>query len=134
MTHVVMVTEFGEEHGLINTLQNSVPDDDFKDFTPENKEKMKKQKKEDSRMVKARYINHRGNHERLSTPYMKYAGEPIRMYHLIPGYTYELPKGFVDQVNDHKGLAQRSDRVVNDKVMTKDQSPLKLHELVPISF
>ena len=129
-----MATENGEQHGLINTLPNSVPDDDFKDFSPENKEKMRKQKKEDSRMVKARYINHRGMHERLDKPYMRYAGDPIRIYHLIPGYIYDLPLGFVNEVNENKGLAQRSDRVIDDKIMTKDQSPLRIHELVPCAF
>ena len=134
MAQIVMATENGEQHGLINTLPNSVPDDDFKDFSPENKEKMSKQKKEDSRMVKARYINHRGMHERLDKPYMRYAGDPIRIYHLIPGYTYDLPLGFVNEVNENKGLAQRSDRVIDDKIMTKDQSPLRIHELVPCAF
>jgi hypothetical protein len=134
MAQIVMVTETGEEHGLINTLPNSVADDGFASMKPEMKSKAEKQKKEDSRIVKARYINHRGMHERLDKPYMRYAGDPIQIYHLIPGKTYDLPKGFVDEINEHKGLAQRADRVIDDKVMAKDQNPLKIHELVPISF
>lgn len=134
MSQIVMVTQSGEQHGLINSIPNSVEDDGFKHLKPDLKTKAEKQRKEDSRMVKARYINHRGMHERLSTPYMKYAGDPIRMYHLIPGYTYDLPKGFVDTINESQGLANRADKVVDDKIQTKDGKPEKLHELVPISF
>ena len=134
MSQIIMVTENGEQHGLINSLPNSVADDGFKDMKPDLKAKAEKQRKEDSRMVKARYINHRGMHERLDKPYMKYAGDPIRIYHLIPGYSYELPKGLVDEINSSRGLEQRSDRVVDDKVIGKDQAPLKIHELVPVSW
>ncbi len=134
MANVLMATENGESHGLINTLPNSVADDGFKDMNPEMKTKCEKQKKEDNRMVKARYINHRGMHERLTKPYMRWAGDPIKIYHLIPGKTYDLPKGFVDEINSSIGLAQRADRVIDDKVMSRDQAPEKLHELVPISF
>ncbi len=134
MANVLMATENGETHGLINTLPNSVTDDGFKDMSPEMKSKCEKQKKEDNRMVKARYINHRGNHERLTKPYMRWAGDVIKIYHLIPGKTYDLPKGFVDEVNNNPGLAKRGERVENDQVIMRDGTPEKLHELVPISF
>lgn len=134
MSLVTMVTESGEEHGLINVLPNSVKDNEFKHMTAENKTKMDKLRKEENKMVKARYINHRGMHERLSKPYMRWAGDPIKMYHLIPNYTYDLPKGFVDEVNGARGMERRSDEVVEGKVRQKDASPLKIHELVPISF
>lgn len=134
MTNVVMATENGEAHGLVNVLPNSVAEDGFKDMSPEMKSKAEKQKKEDNRMVKARYINHRGMHERLSKPYMRWAGDPIRMYHLIPGKTYDLPKGFVDEINNSCGLAKRSERIENDQVMSRDGAPERIHELVPVSF
>lgn len=131
---IVMVTEQGEQHGLINTLANSVPDKGFHKMTPENKAKAEKIRKDESKMVKARYINHRGAHERLSKPYMRWAGDAIKMYHLIPGYTYDLPLGFVKEINEARGLEQRSDQVVDGQVRKKDGNPLKIHELVPISF
>ena len=129
-----MVTEFGEQHGLVNTLANSCPDTGFKKMEPGTKTKCEKMRKDESRMVKARYINHRGNHERLSKPYMRWEGDPIQMYHLIPGHTYDLPYGFVKEINEARGLEQRSDQVVDGQVRKKDGNPLKIHELVPISF
>ena len=131
---VVMVTENGEQHGLINTLANSCPDTKFKKMEAETKTKCEKMRKDEARMVKARYINHRGMHERLSKPYMRWEGDPIQMYHLIPGYTYDLPYGFVKEINEARGLEQRSDQIVDGKVRGKDGNPLKLHELVPITF
>lgn len=134
MVNVVMVTESGEQHGLINTLPNSIPDTGFKNMDPETRTKAEKLKKEESKMVKARYINHRGMHERLSKPYMHYAGDQIGMYHLIPGQVYDLPLGFVKEVNEARGLEQRADQMIDDKIRAKDANPLKIHELVPISF
>lgn len=141
MAQVVMATATGEQHGLINTLTNSVPFDDFKNMTPEMKAKCQKEKKEDSRIVKARYINHRGGHERLSKPYCRWAGDPIQMYHLIPGRTYELPIGFINEVNAVR-MPKRSGLVsVDGQDILKDGAPLDkdtageaIHELVPASF
>ncbi len=143
MANVVMCTASGEQHGLINTLTNSVPFDDFKNMTPENKAKAQKEMKEDMRMVKARYINHRGRHERLTKPYCRWAGQPILQYHLIPGHEYELPMGFIKEVNDPLiKVPKRSGLVsVDGQSLNKDESPLDkdqqgeiIHELVPVSF
>lgn len=132
---VTMVTSNGEEHGLINTLANSVKFDDFKGMTPETRVKAEKLKKEESRTVKARYINHRGAHERLTKPYMRWAGDPINIYHLIPGQTYELPVGFIKEINESPGLPRRSEVVDANGMPTRfDGAPERLHELVPIAF
>lgn len=138
---VTMYTATGEAHGLINTIGNSVAFDDFKHMDPKTKAKCEKEKKEDARMVKARYINSRGQHERLQKPYCRWAGDPIQMYNLIPGYVYELPYGLVREVNEKKNV-QRSGLVSQDgKNVTHDESPLakdqevaSLHQLVPVTF
>lgn len=138
---VAMYTPSGEAHGLINTLTNSVPFDDFKHMAPATKAKVEKEKKEDARMIKVKYINMRGKHERLSKPYCRYAGEPILQYHLIPNYTYELPMGFVKEVNAVK-VPKRSGLVSLDgNDLRKDGAPLDkdeeqepLHMLVPANF
>ena len=128
------MTESGEQHGLINTLANSVSDHGFKHFDPKWKKEAEKMKAEDHKMVKARYINKRGNHERLDKPYCRWAGDPIRIYHLIPGYTYDLPMGFVNEINSKKNIS-RSDRVdESGKIATKDTVAEAIHELVPVSF
>jgi len=141
MRNIVLCTPGGEEHGLVNVLTNSVTSDNFNQMSPANKTKIEKEKKEDSRIVKARYINHRGRHERLTKPYCRYAGDPIQQYHLIPGHTYDLPMGFIKEVNEVK-VPQRSGLVSLDgEDLRKDGAPLDrdsegicIHELVPITF
>src|SRR5271157_6046943 len=97
---LMMSTASGELHGLINTLTNSVPNDDFKNFKPEHKKHLEAERKEDAKIVKAEYMNSRGRHERLTKPYCRYAGDPIQVWHFIPGKTYEIPLGLVKEVND----------------------------------
>lgn len=138
-----MVTHAGEEHGLINVLTNSVPFDDFKHMKPEQRKEMEKQKKEDSRKVKAEYMNSRGKHERLTKPYCKYAGDPIQIWHFIPGRVYDVPLGLINEVNDKsKVMPKRSGLVsIDGAPVTKDETPLGndvegewLHKFVPVSF
>jgi hypothetical protein len=140
---LTLATASGELHGLINTLTNSVPFDDFKNMTPANKKKLESEKKEDSRLVKAEYLNSRGRHERLTKPYCKYAGEPIQIWHFIPGKVYEVPLGLVNEVNDkNKIMKKRSGLVsVDDANVTKDGSPLSqdqegewIHKFVASGF
>jgi hypothetical protein len=139
---LILVTENGEQHGVINTVANSVKaEDGYKNMAPDVKERVMKRKKHDAEIVKARYINHRGMHERLTKPYCRYAGDPIDTYHLIPGHTYDLPRGFVDEVNNNPGLVKRSGLVSQDgkdvnngQPLAKDQGTLRLHELVPAGF
>ena len=128
------VTASGEEHGCIKTIANAVPAHNFEKYSAEMKEKLTKQKKHEQTIVKARYINSRGMHERLTTPYMHWAGEPIQMWHLIPGEVYELPMGFVEQVNSTE-LAKRSEVLDANGMPTKREGKgERIHELVPISF
>lgn len=138
---ICQYTASGEAHGLINTLTNSVENNDFKHMSPTTKAKLEKEKKEDSKMVKVEYLNSRGRHERLTKPYCRYAGEPILVYHLIPGRVYEVPLGFVKEVNEVR-MPKRSGLLeVDGEKVNKDGSPLDkdmegdwLHKLVPASF
>lgn len=107
MKHLMLATASGEQHGLINTLTNSVPFDDFKQMKPEHKKELERQKKEDARLVKAEYMNSRGRHERLTKPYCKYAGDPIQIWHFIPGKVYEVPLGLVKEVNDQNKVMKK---------------------------
>jgi len=140
---LMMATASGEIHGLINTLTNSVPFDEFKNFKPEYKKEMERQKKEDSRLVKAEYMNSRGNHERLTKPYCKYAGDPIQIWHFIPGKTYNVPMGLVNEVNDKNKVMKRREGLVSvdgDEVqksgapLGRDEDGPWLHKFVPITF
>jgi hypothetical protein len=140
---VKLATATGEEHGLINVLTNSVPFDDFKSMKPEHKKEMERQKKEDSKLVKAEYMNARGRHERLTKAYCKYAGDPIEIWHFIPGKVYEVPLGLVNEVNDkNRIMKKRSGLVsVDGAPVSKDESPLDkdqdgewLHKFAAVSF
>lgn len=132
----LLVTATGEEHGLINTVSNSVPFDDFKHMAPADKIKAEKLKKEECKIVKARYINHRGQNERLRKPYCRWSGEHITTWNFIPGNVYEVPMGLVNEVNDpNKRLKQRSEVLdASGKITDKDGPPEIIHEFVPISF
>ena len=130
-----LLTASGEKHGAIKQIANSVKDNGFKDMDAKTKAKLEAQRKEDARLVKARYINHQGRHERLTKPYCRYAGDPIVTWHLIPDHVYELPLGFVNEVNNNPGLAQRAEREDPDsKQLSTRDSFFKIHELVPVSF
>ena len=130
-----LVSETGEKHGLINTVANSVKDNGFQNFTPENKAKAEKIKKEEARIVKARYMNHRGTHERLTKPYCRWAGDPIQTWHFIPGKTYDVPYGLVKEVNDNPGLARRSEVLDSQGMPTKkDAQSERIHEFVSVGF
>lgn len=124
----------GEQHGLINTLANSVKDDGLKHMSPETRTKAEKLRKEESKTVKARYINHRGSHERLTKPYMRWAGDPIKIYHLIPGEIYDLPYGFIKEINENDGLNRRSKEDGPKDGTGRIEGKDRLHELVPCSF
>jgi hypothetical protein len=119
-----MYTATGEAHGLINTLTNSCENNDFKHMKPDVKAKLEKEKKEDSKIEKYEYVNRQGNHERLTKPYCRYAGDPIQMYHLIPGRVYELPKGFAKEVNEMRKINRSGLLEVDGVKVTKDGSPL----------
>jgi len=130
MKHLLMATASGEQHGLINTLTNSVPFDEFKNMKPEHKKELERQRKEDSKLVKAEYMNSRGKHERLTKPYCKYAGDPIQIWHFIPGKVYEVPLGLVNEVNDKNKVMKKREGLVsvdgND--VKKDGSPIYMDE------
>lgn len=140
---LMMATAGGEVHGLINTLTNSVPFDDFKSMKPEEKKEAEKQKKEDAKLVKAEYMNSRGRHERLTKPYCKYAGDPIQMWHFIPGYTYTVPMGLVNEVNDKNKIMKKTVGLVsidgadvnpNGAPLREDRDGDWLHKFTPVSF
>jgi len=132
---LVQVAANGEMHGLINTLANSVPFDDFKHMSPTTKAKAEKLKKEESRMVKARYLNSRGKNERLTKPYCRWSGQPIQIWHFIPGKEYEVPQGLVNEVNAQRNVIREGRCDENgDNPTAKDEIDEPLHQFVPVSF
>lgn len=135
MSGLTLVTAQGEHHGLIKTLANSVQNDGFKHMSPENKAKAEKEKKEDAKMVKVRYLNTRGRHERLSKPYCRWAGDPIQFWHFIPGKEYIVPYGLVREVNSVK-IVIREGKCDEDgeNPLKKDEIDEPLHRFVGTEF
>ena len=134
------VTAWGEEHGLIATYPNAVPNNDFQYADPSIKESLKKLKKEDSKLVKVRYINHlEKSRGRFKQPYCKYAGEAIQQYNLIHDHEYTLPLGLVKDVNAMRMPIREGLQSVDGKDV-KGGSPLtrdsedRIHEFVNTSF
>jgi len=134
-------TASGEEHGLINTISNQVADKGDSQVNAKIKSSYEKKRKDDARPVKARYINHRGVTERLEKVYCRYAGDPIQVYRLIPGHTYELPMGFIEEVNGIEIVKRSGLQSVDGQNVTSDGEPLAkdgrglaIHELIPVSF
>lgn len=138
--NIIQTTASGEMHGLIDTRTNSVEFNDFKYMSPKTKADLEKQRKEDNKLVKVEYVNRKGNHERLDKPYCRYAGDPILIYHLIPGKQYEVPAGMVKEVNSMKKVKRSGLLEVDGEKVTKDGSPLDKdvddnweHRLFPIA-
>jgi hypothetical protein len=110
-------------------------------MTPENASKCRKETKKRAEIVRGRYINHIYPTERLEKSYINGPGEPICQYKLIPGYEYDLPRGFIEEVNGNPGLPQREGlQEVDGKAVNNDATPLradkaqKYHEIVPCKF
>lgn len=134
MSALVMVTASGEQHGLINSVGNSVKDNGFQHFEPKYKEVMEKNKKSDAKLIKARYLNKNGPGERLTRPYCRYAGDPIQTWHFIPGKEYEVPKGLVDEVNNKKEMKRSGLCNVDGVPLAKDEEMESIHSFVPVGW
>lgn len=141
MLTVSLVTKSGELHGLIQTLPNSVPYDEFKKCEKaEERTKLKKELENRKKTVRGRYINRQNSNERLEKAFCAGSGEPLQLWKLIPDYTYDLPLGFVEEVNA-SGVPVRADLVsVDGSDINRDGSPLakdrmeRIHEIVPVGF
>lgn len=141
MSVVVQYTQSGEAHGLLDVFTNSCENNDFKHFSPANKAKLEKEKKEDARLVEMEYINSKGVHERLDKHYCRHAGDPIQKWHLIPGRRYTVPMGLVKEINGLQ-VIERSDLLeVDGNNVTPNGAPLAKdrvksweHKMIPTKY
>lgn len=140
---LLQCTASGEQHGLINSMTNLVPFDEFKNMKPEHKKFLEAEKKEDARVVKVEYLNSMGKNERLTKPYCKYSGDPIQIWHFIPGKIYEVPLGLVKEVNDSQkqrvrraGLLEVAGKEAQNSgaPLDKDEEGPWLHKFVASGF
>jgi len=135
MSQVIQVTPIGEQHGLVNKYANSVQGDGFTHMTPENKAKAERKKEADAELVNARYLNKDGPRERLTMPYNLGAGEPIEMWHFIPGHTYKVPRGLIDYVNSKRPIIRQGRCDENgENPSAEDRYDEPQHQFVPAHF
>lgn len=130
---IVMVTPSGEEHGLLKELPNSVRFNDFKNVDPKQKEKLKKQKQEELKLVKVKYLNKYGASGMLESVYCDWAGEPLRFYKCLHNYEYEVPYGFVKKINA-SGMAERSKEDGPNEKGHGQTGLEQEHRFVPVGF
>lgn len=130
-----MRTASGEEHGLIKVVANSVPNSEGKRFKENHRTSMQKMRDDESRMIKAQYINTKGADQRLTLPYMRWDGDPILTYNFIPEHEYEVPKGLVDMINSKRN-PKRSDLIdpKTKQPLLTDKMEQSEHRFVPVGF
>lgn len=128
------VTSQGEQHGLLKVVANSVPNSEGKRFKEKDRTGQAKVREDQSKMVKAVYINKRGNHERLEMNYCLWDGDPILGYKFIPEQEYEVPKGLIDQVNNKKVTKRSGLLDKNGKELMQDVSEGLEHRFIPSGF
>jgi hypothetical protein len=63
------------------------------------KEKIAKQKEYDSKVIRGRFMNRRAPGQPVKLAYIKYDTDPVKWYPFNDGGTYEIPRGFADQIN-----------------------------------
>lgn len=127
-----LYTQDGVEHGLIDTLPNSVKAPKMERMSEKKKKEMAKLQEEEDKEVVARYINHNGDQPLIKT-YMRWAGDPIRTYKFLPNYEYRVPLGLVKEINGSKKV-NRSKTDNDNSNLSAVESETKSHELVPASF
>lgn len=124
----------GQEHGLMETLSNAVPDHGFKNLSEKNRKVMLDRKKNDLELVKVRYQNMDNQEYGVwEGSYCDYPGEPIRMFRFLHGFEYEIPRGLAKKINA-LGMPIRSDLVDSTgKYYEKEGEIKKTHQLVPVA-
>ena len=125
-----LLTDKGEEHGLINQLPNSVKTENLDHLSAEHKAEAQKKIKDACKLVRARYINRRNPNFRLTKPYCAGGGKPIQIWKLISDCVYDLPKGLVEEINSEKGVINRGERIEEGRLIMQNTT-LREHELVP---
>ena len=126
----------GLQHGLINTVSNSVPFNGFKRFAEKDRPAMEKKSKEEEKIVEAQYLNKNGKNERLEKPYMHWEGQPITTWRFIHGCTYFVPKGLVDEVNNPIYRQKKRTGLLDEKgrALESDEYDELEHRFVPVGF
>lgn len=138
MKETLRKTSTGIEHGLITMLINQVPKADaFKKLDPKRKEELEKRIKKNSEMVQVRYVNYKNQESgHRCVDYYAGPGEPIYVFKFLHDFTYTIPRGLAEQVNDPKSkMPVRADSLdESGKPRAKDGPSRRIDEFVGISL
>lgn len=128
---MLLVTALGEEHGLIRKLANSVKESKG---TPERKSEIEKQRKDDARIVRARYNNRKNQISgKFEKAYVRHPGDPIQVWKFLTGYEYDIPMGLINEVNSSGRPIRDKDEKPNEGA--KDPRGLDIeHEFIPTKW
>jgi hypothetical protein len=105
---ILRTTASGVVHGLVNRVANSIQTDGFEHMKPDMKAKCIKEKAENAKIVKARYVN-KDPGSILEMPYTLGGGEPIDSWVFLDQEVYDVPKGLVKQVNGTQWVQRNKD-------------------------
>ena len=102
------VTREGVEHGLVETIANSVPDHGYKNLSEKHRKEMLDKKKNDLELVEIVY-HHLKNQDtgKFEGWYADHPGTPMYYFRLLYGLKYKIPKGMAKKINN-LGAPQRS--------------------------
>ncbi len=104
------------------------------------KEKIAAQKKYDNQMITGKFMNRRSPGNPVKLTYNKYIDDPVKWYDFRDGGTYTIPRGFVDQINEHyhtPKFTQRQgpmDPENPDSMISEVDTSNKKYAFVPIGF
>ena len=126
-------TPQGIEHGLIETIANSIPDHGYKNLEDKNRKEMLERKKRDMEVVKRTYQNMKNQEAgKWEGWYGDHPGEPLRCFRFLHGETYLVPRGLSRKINA-LGAPVRSGLVGTDgRSLDMDGQIDRTHQLVAV--
>jgi len=65
------------------------------------KENLEKQKLIDNQKITGKFLNRRAPGQPAKLCYIKYEDDPVKWYTFEDGKVYTIPRGFVEQINEH---------------------------------
>lgn len=122
------------EHGCLYQIANSNKTPHSDHMTGKAKAEYEKKLKEESKMVRARFII--GNKREVwnDIAHCVGPGEPICQYRFLDGHVYEIPKGLAEKVNAEGVQQAQADLVQSDGQVAKGGERIVHREFVPVGF
>lgn len=96
-------TALGQEHGLLETIANSVLDTGYKNLSEKNRKEMIERRKKDLELTEVRYQNLKNqDNGKWEGWYAEYPGEPMYNFRMLHDNKYLIPRGLARKINAMK--------------------------------